>query len=331
MTRSLGPQPRSVRLAAPRPSRRVPRSGRHGTPLAMTQHAPAKVNLFLEVLGKRADGYHELLTCMAALDLHDTLSFSPSQELSLTCDEPSLTTGPDNLILKAARLLQRHAGCPLGAAIHLTKRIPMEAGLGGGSSDAAAALRGLCALWELELPADELSALAAELGSDVPFFLAPEGAAWCTGRGETVAPFELKAELNFALLCPAKGVATAEAYRRLKPPAQPRSADAMRAALAAGDAAALGKALFNRLEEPAWALCPKLDEIRSLVVELSAASCPILGHQMSGSGSAYFVLCPSAAAAQKTAAAIRSAGERRFGQDDLGFSLLAVRTRPPRG
>lgn len=319
----------SFAALSPRPSRQAHRPRPQGTSFTMTQPAPAKLNLFLEVRGKRADGFHELETCMVALDLHDSLSFAPAGDLLLSCDDPSLTTGPDNLVMKAARLLQRHTGCQRGAAIHLTKRIPMAAGLGGGSSDAAATLRGLCQLWELPLALADLQELAAELGSDVPFFLHGP-AAWCTGRGETIEPFPLTTDLAFVLLCPNLGVGTAEVYRRLQVPGQSRDSRAMRQALAAGNVQAIGRELFNRLEEAAWPLCPPLEPIRQLIRELSASQ-PILGHQMSGSGSTYFVLCPSVADAQRVAAALRSAGERLRGQDDPGLALLVVRSQRPGG
>src|SRR5262245_17549632 len=112
---------------------------------ALVVQTPAKVNLHLEVLAKRADGYHDLETLLVAVTLHDTLEFRPddSGALTLTCDRPDLSCGPDNLVLKAAEALRKHAGFTGGAAIHLAKRIPMQAGLGGGSSDAAATLSGL--------------------------------------------------------------------------------------------------------------------------------------------------------------------------------------------
>src|SRR4051812_46906767 len=121
---------------------------------AVRVRAPAKVNLFLEVLGRRTDGYHELETLMVTVSLYDTLEFRevPSQALSLACDHPSLSCGPDNLVLRAARLLQERQGREKGASIRLRKRIPLAAGLAGGSSDAAATLAGLNVLWRLGLP-----------------------------------------------------------------------------------------------------------------------------------------------------------------------------------
>src|SRR5947209_6051624 len=160
--------------------------------------APAKVNLYLEVLAKRPDGYHELETLLVAVSLFDTLVFRdlPSPELRLRCNVRSLSTGPDNLIVRAARLLQQHARCARGADVRLVKRIPLAAGLAGGSTDAAATLAGLNRLWRLGLTQAELALLGAELGSDVAFFFATP-AAWCTGRGEQVDPVTLGRPLRF--------------------------------------------------------------------------------------------------------------------------------------
>src|SRR6476469_7269340 len=175
--------------------------------------APAKVNLFLEVLGKRADGYHEIATLMLAIDLEDELDVAPAEsgELSLTCDDPALPTGPENLVLKAASRLRAETGTSAGARIHLRKRIPWAAGLGGGSSDAAAALEGLNELWKLGLSTAALARVGSDIGSDVPFFLNGP-AAWCTGRGEVVTPVKVGKPLDLVLVKPAEGLGTAEVY-----------------------------------------------------------------------------------------------------------------------
>ena len=146
--------------------------------------APAKVNLFLEVLGKRPDGYHEIATLMAAVGLCDTLVFKeePSGEVRLRSSNSDLSTGPENLVMRAVELVRQHMGSKRGVAIRLIKRIPLAAGLAGGSTDAAATLAGLNQLWRLGLETKDLAGLAAQLGSDVPFFFAAP-AAWCTGRG----------------------------------------------------------------------------------------------------------------------------------------------------
>ncbi len=225
--------------------------------------APAKLNLFLEVLGKRPDGYHELETLMVATDLHDTLTVSddPSGRISLSCDDPTLPTGRENLVVRAAERLKEMAGEDRGAKIDLRKAIPAQAGLAGGSSDAAATLAALDLLWNLGTPAERLESLAAEIGSDVAFFLNGP-ASICRGRGERVEPVLLTRRLHFVLICPPVGVSTAEVYRRLVPPEIPRPIAPIFEALKRDDTAALGRGLFNRLQPVAQAIEPKLLPIR---------------------------------------------------------------------
>ena len=152
----------------------------------LTLEAPAKINLTLEVTGRRTDGYHDIASIMQTVDLADELTFEEADELTLECDAPELQTD-DNLVLRAARLLKEHAGVDRGARIGLRKRIPHPAGLGGGSSDAATALLGLTRLWGLDMTTRDLTPLAASLGSDIPFFL-QGGTALVSGRGERVRP-----------------------------------------------------------------------------------------------------------------------------------------------
>ena len=270
---------------------------------AVVVAAPAKLNLFLEMLRKRADGYHDLESLMVAVDLFDTLELraTATGELALTCDPATLSAGPDNLVHKAATALRAYAARPdLGAAIRLTKRIPAQAGLGGGSSDAAAALVGLNRIWKLALTREELAGIASSVGSDVAFFLTLP-AAWCTGRGEVTAPEPAGRGLAFVLVCPAVGLSTAAVYKRLAVPEKPQVGDRVRDAFRAGDAAALGAAMFNRLEEPAFALEPAVGRIRDRLKELNPA-----GAMMSGSGSAVFAPCPDVRSAQGVAEAFRS-------------------------
>ncbi len=148
--------------------------------------AYAKINLALEGLGRRNDDYHNVATVLHTIGLADRLTFQPSDTISLSCDAPDLA-GEDNLVLQAARLLQQQAGRSMGVAITLEKHIPEAAGLGGGSSDAAATLKALNKMWGLKLPAAKLRDLAATLGSDVPFFL-DGGCALAEGRGELLTP-----------------------------------------------------------------------------------------------------------------------------------------------
>ncbi len=290
--------------------------------------APAKVNLFLEILSQRADGYHELVTLLVAVDLFDTLEFQEdsSGALELSCDDPSLPAGPDNLAWRAAELLrQPHPLPPLrigegvggevtplrsgegakerGARIRLTKRIPVAAGLAGGSSDAAATLFGLNRLWRLGFSNVQLAELGAKIGSDVPFFFSP-GAAWCTGRGEivTAAPPNW---LDLVLACPPVGLATADVYRQVEVPVAPRSSDPLRRAWASGDKQAIAAEMFNRLQGPAERLCPAVAELRELFDSLKP-----LGHQMSGSGACYFALCRGPEEAQDFARRVQAQDPR---------------------
>jgi 4-diphosphocytidyl-2-C-methyl-D-erythritol kinase len=276
---------------------------------ALAVHAPAKVNLFLEVLRRRPDGYHDLATLMVAVGLFDTLEIKddPSGAIRLQSDHPTLSTGSDNLVWRAADLLRRHTGHPGGARIFLRKRVPLQAGLGGGSSDGAAALAGLNRLWRLGLPVAELARLGAALGSDVPFFLHGP-AAWCTGRGEVVGPLTLGGPLHFVLACPPVGLSTAEVFREGVVPDAPLSGDDVRRAAQAGDSERVGRLLHNRLQAPAERLCPPVAVLRQRILALGAA-----GALMSGSGSTVFALCRSPAEALRVARALTNAREAKAG------------------
>ena len=162
--------------------------------------APAKINLVLEVLGKRDDGYHEIRSLVQTIGLCDVISFELADVISLECSEPSLQTS-DNLVVQAAELLREVTGCQKGVKIKLEKRIPWGAGLGGGSSDGAATLLALNRLWKLKLKTSDLIELAARLGSDIPFFI-HGGAALMEGRGEKVTPLSISAPMWFVLLIP---------------------------------------------------------------------------------------------------------------------------------
>jgi 4-diphosphocytidyl-2-C-methyl-D-erythritol kinase len=192
--------------------------------------------------------------------------------------------------------LQAHTGCTRGAAIHLKKRIPWAAGLGGGSADAAATLVGLNDLWNLNVPRAELLALAADLGSDVPFFLGPTSAAWCTGRGEIITPVSMTRAWDMLLVQGPEGIRTADVFRRVQVPAQPQSDARIRAALAAQDLNALGRSVYNRLQGPAFALAPTTATLFAHLQSRGAAGC-----FMSGSGSCLVALVDSASEAQRIA------------------------------
>jgi 4-diphosphocytidyl-2-C-methyl-D-erythritol kinase len=270
-------------------------------PGALVVAAPAKLNLFLEVVAKRADGYHDLESLMVGIDLFDTLELhtTTSGEVELVCEPAGLSTGPDNLVHKAATALKAHTGrADLGAHVRLTKRVPMQAGLGGGSSDAAAALAGLNEIWKLGLTREALHAMAASVGSDVAFFHSLP-AAWCTGRGEVTAPELAPANgFEFVLVSPVVGLATAGVFKRLTVPTSPVSGNAVREAFRGGDPEALGRALFNRLEAPAEELAPAVGRMRQRLAALGPC-----GARMSGSGSSVFAVCRDRAHAQEIASA----------------------------
>ncbi len=168
--------------------------------------APAKLNLFLHVTGRRPDGYHTLQTVFALLDQGDQIDFAEADTLQLNVDGDA-PGGDDNLILRAARLLQAHSGCQAGAALHLHKRLPAGGGVGGGSSDAATTLLGLNALWNLQLDIDTLATLGLQLGADVPVFVRGLSG-WAEGVGEQLQPLDLAAEI-YLVVHPGVHVSTA--------------------------------------------------------------------------------------------------------------------------
>ena len=263
----------------------------------LTREAPAKLNLFFELHGRRADGYHEVETVTLPIDLTDTLEFERTHEaetpltLSVSDERGEGSGGPiptddRNLIIRAARTLTERTGVCYPTRIHLTKRIPSEAGLGGGSSDAAATLKALNQLWATDLSDAQLRRLGAGIGSDVPLFF-ESGAALGHGRGELVEPVPCNAALSFALFKPPFGLSTAEVYRacRVVPESERRTPDTLLSAMAAGDLPAIGAALFNRLEEAAFQLRPELAEY---LAQMSGED--VFAARMTGSGTALYAL-----------------------------------------
>ena len=255
--------------------------------MSLTLQAYAKINLTLEVLAKRPDGYHEISTIIQAISLADTLTFESSGSLDFRCDVSSLKT-PDNLVLKAAKLLREATGCTKGAVIQLTKRIPIAAGLGSGSTDAAATLVGLNQLWELNLSLDKLTEPAAKLGSDVAFFLYG-GTALAKGRGEQITPLPPAPEHWLVLLKPAiKHVPnkTAQLYSQLNPShfTSGQFTEKLVAHLNHG-----GKVedlfLFNVFEQVVFDFFPGLTEYRSSLLKAWARSV-----HLAGSGPTLFAL-----------------------------------------
>ncbi len=274
------------------------------TPGRVSERAPVKVNLSLLVTGRRADGYHLLDSLVVFGPAYDVLQAEPADGLSLAIEGPfaaGLGAGEDNLVLRAARALAGWAGVAPRARLVLEKRVPVASGIGGGSADAAAALRLLCRLWGCHPGAAALAALALSLGADVPVCLRSEPARM-TGVGEVLAPLPPLPRCGLLLANPGLAVATADVFRArsaaFSPPAvlPPRWVDA--AALAA---ALAGSA--NDLQPPACALCPP---ITSVLQRLAALPGCLLA-RMSGSGATCFALFPDPAAAQAAQGSVPAA------------------------
>ena len=287
--------------------------------------APAKINLFLELLEKRADGFHELETVMVAVSLFDRLEVTPTSdhpEITLDCawdagqvaqakqigdagqllgDLPPQET---NLVYRAVKLLQTEENVRQGAKVVLQKRIPSASGFGGASSDAAAALFAANLAWKLNLSIDRLSELAASLGSDIPFFLHAgqlgSGQAKATGRGEKIESFPGR-RLDLVLIRPPGGVSTAEAYRRCRIPEVPDSADPILANLKSDQRMSIPRNLTNRLIAPAREISSRVDQLATTCEQLD-----VVAHQMSGSGSGYFAICRSSTHARQVAARLKA-------------------------
>ncbi|HHT9125652.1 MAG TPA: 4-(cytidine 5'-diphospho)-2-C-methyl-D-erythritol kinase [Candidatus Brocadiia bacterium] len=250
--------------------------------------APAKVNLFLEVFGKRYDGYHEIETVMQEIDLVDDIVIEEKEKgIEITCTNPRIPPGKDNIVWKATELMQKETGINKGVSIHLFKRIPISAGLGGGSSDAAATLKGLNKLWKVGLNENELMRLASMLGSDVPFFI-KGNTAICRGRGEIVTPVPISTYFSYVLLYPDIEISTASIYQNLKIDLTKAVKDVrfLLEILKNGNAESVGKLLYNRLEEVALRLYPDLHRIKEALRVYN-----FCGLLLSGSGSAIYGLC----------------------------------------
>lgn len=270
----------------------------------MEIRSPAKVNLFLEVRGRRPDGYHEIETVMQLVDLCDLVRLRRlPRGIELRVVGAALPAGPANLAYRAAELLLEEGGRPGGAAIELTKRIPVGGGLGGGSGNAAAVLAGLNRLYGLGLPADRLRALGARLGSDVPFFLT-DGLSLATGRGEILTPLRPWPAQWMVLANPQTSVSTAWAYREISSKLTEGLVPASIAASIAGGCLPWPPTwVFNRLEQ---AVLPYHPEIRALRELLGAGGeTPAL---MSGSGATVFAAAADEATARELVERARGAG-----------------------
>lgn len=295
-----------------------------GDDFKRTARAPAKLNLFLDVLGPRGDGFHDVETLMVPIRLADQVTFrstpAPNDgslgEIRLDVQAawpihrpfqiPDVPPGPNNLVVKALGLLRVRSGCTLGGDVELVKRIPLAAGLGGGSSDAAAALRLANRGWQIHWTGERLAELAAELGSDIPFFLTA-GAAICRGRGELVERLQPLPSYHFVIVKPAESLSAGEVYKAhdslpaTKSQKTELRLDRLIANLQTRGWQNIRSWMHNRLQAAASSLSPSIDKLRRVFAEFD-----FVAHQLTGSGSAYFGLCRHAQHARRLANILRS-------------------------
>jgi 4-diphosphocytidyl-2-C-methyl-D-erythritol kinase len=252
------------------------------------EKAPAKINLLLDVLHKRPDGYHEVEMIMTMVDLADRVEMTelPRDTIIISSQAGYIPLDEKNLAFQAARLIKERYQVRQGVYIHLDKHIPVAAGLAGGSSDAAATLRGLNRLWGLHIPTEELQQLAAELGSDIPFCITG-GTALARGRGEVLEPIEAPPQCWVILAKPPINVSTADVYGRLNAAAIERhpSASAMIDAIRRNDFHRMCAQMGNVLEDVTIPMHPEVKQIKDLMLKLGAD-----GALMSGSGPTVFCL-----------------------------------------
>jgi len=287
--------------------------------------APAKINLTLEVLRRRDDGYHEIRSVMQTIDLRDELTFEQGDAVTLTVEGPHTASG-DDLVIRAARLLQSASGQDRGAAIHLRKRIPLGAGLGGGSADAAAALTALSGLWGLRLDDERLMTLAAEIGSDVAFFL-HGGTALAEGRGERVTPLADLPATWIVLLVPPLSMPdkTRRMYGSLTEGDFTDGSRTERLLRLVGSAGPVtGTDIYNAFDRPAYEVFQGLDEHRQRLLEAGA---PMV--HLAGAGSALFALAAGEREARALAARLVSPAAAVFAVRTLAAGEAALIERAP--
>jgi 4-diphosphocytidyl-2-C-methyl-D-erythritol kinase len=284
------------------------------TGVSLEKQSPCKVNLLLNILGKRADGFHELETVLYPIRVFDQLTFARTgQGLCLSCNAPALPTDARNLVYRAAAMFLEAARIRDGVRLELRKHIPLAAGLGGGSGNAATTLLGLNELFGRPLAPDQLERLAADLGSDIPFFL-QDKPALATGRGEQIQPlgaFPALSGAAFLLIHPGFGIATAWAYQQLArfPAAlngQPGRAQELLSLLRTADLRTAGAKFYNSLEAPALEKYPLLALFQEFLRGNGAA-----GTLMSGSGSTTFAVVRG----QDAALALAEKFKARFGPE----------------
>lgn len=268
--------------------------------------APAKVNLLLAVGALRPDGYHDVTTVLHALELHDTVWIEPAEALDVVCDVDLGVPTAENLAHRAALAMERAFGRTAEFRISVEKRIPAGAGLGGGSSDAAAVIAGIAHSWGMSSRDGRCAAVAAEIGADVPFFLVPGGCALMTGRGDALEREVPGVDgVPVVVVKPDAPVPTAGAYREFDThPIAQGDAAGMLAALESGEADAVAAALSNNMESAAFRVTPVVADVLDWVKARSG----IRSAMVAGSGSAVFGLCDDGAAASRVSGAAQRLG-----------------------
>ena len=254
---------------------------------SFTLPAFAKINWFLRVLGRRDDDFHEICTAFQIVSLHDKLTFSESDEILLTCDQPDMPVDERNLIFRAAQALRENFGIKTGARIHLEKRIPAPGGLGGGSSNAAVALLGLIKLWRLEINFEGLCEIGARIGSDVPFFFFG-GTALGAGRGTLVLPVDEIEEKFMLVVTPPVDVETGRAFARLNAPRLTNQSPESILKHCRSEAEKLNLRhciLENDFERSVFKIEPEIKLVKEKLLELGARRA-----LMSGSGASVFAV-----------------------------------------
>ena len=273
-------------------------------PSSIQVRSYGKINWTLDVLHKREDGYHELRTIYQTVSLHDTLSLTETEgPIEIICDDSRVPCNETNLAFRAAEALRQALGIAKGARIEINKRIPVAAGLGGGSSNAAATLLAVAKLWQIDLSYGELIKIAASLGSDVPFFLIG-GTALGIGRGEEVYPIEQVNSEHLLLVNPGFAVSTTEAYARLSRLTRPMAALNIHfTLLAAKGISDLPLVATNDLEEVVIATHQEIAEVKRRLVSLGARHA-----LMSGSGATVFGVFDNLQTTERAASMLHAAG-----------------------
>ena len=249
----------------------------------MTLQAYAKINIGLYILGKRSDGYHDLETIIHEIDLFDEINLERHKTLEMNADSILVPIDESNLCLKAASILQKERKIKEGVMIQLRKNIPIGAGLGGGSSDAAAVLRGLNDLWKLKLSNNQLRAIAGQIGSDVPFFI-EGGNAYASGRGEILEHFSLDIPFWIAVVTPLIHISTTWAYSHLKLQRDGKETELrIKIAKQISNSKKLATFLQNDFEQSTIEIFPEIGTIKKKLKDMGAVS-----SLMSGSGSSVF-------------------------------------------